>query len=129
VRRHAWDRDRVYLTAREATDARSRPAQEVLRALVAWMATLDTGRDGFGLTHADLHLGNLAVDGHAVTAFDFDDACHHWFLHDVAVAVTSMRKAAWEYSGQVDADAVEGRFLLRYLGRGVLAPVWRARLE
>jgi Ser/Thr protein kinase RdoA (MazF antagonist) len=119
----------VFATARAATEARSRPAQDALRALVEWMGKLPGDREGFGLTHADLHLGNLAVDGTVVTAFDFDDSCLHWFVHDVAVAVTSIRKAAWECPGEVDAAAVEARFLDGYFGRGVLAPIWRARTE
>lgn len=127
--RDRWDRDRVFETALQDRGGDTAPAQRVLGTLVGWMRGLACGPEVFGLTHADLHLGNLTIDGGQVTAFDFDDACHHWFLHDVAVAVTSIRKAAWEYPDRFDAAAVEARFLDGYFGRGVLGPIWRARLE
>jgi amicoumacin kinase len=127
--RASWSQDRVFATAVQASADETRPAQAALRELVAWMRGLETGRDVFGLTHADLHLGNLAVDGDRITAFDFDDACHHWFLHDVAVAVMSIRKAGWEYPDRFDAPGAEGIFLARYFDRGILGPAWRARLE
>jgi Ser/Thr protein kinase RdoA (MazF antagonist) len=128
--RPRWDQDRVFQMAREAGDARTAPAQTALRALVGWMQGLDRGPGAFGLTHADLHLGNLTVDADGqVTAFDFDDSCQHWFVHDLAVAVTSIRKADWEYPGRFDAAAVERRFVERYFAAGVLDGGWRARLE
>jgi amicoumacin kinase len=132
--RRAWDEDRVFETALQASAPETQPAQEQLRLLVAWMRRLPRSPDSFGLTHADLHLGNLTVHGAGaaedqVTAFDFDDACHHWFVHDVAVAVTSIRKAAWEHPGAVDAPGAEATFLDTYARREVLPPRWIDRLE
>jgi Ser/Thr protein kinase RdoA (MazF antagonist) len=127
--RSAWDRDRVFQTAEAASANDVIEAREALADLVAWMRGLPTDRACFGLTHADLHLGNLNVADGVVTAFDFDDACHHWFIHDVAVAVTSIRKAAWEHPGRFDAQAAEARFLACYFAQAALAPHWRARLE
>ncbi len=124
-----WDEDRVFQIALQAHDPATAPAQKALRTLVTWMQGLATGRDVFGLTHADLHLGNLSVDDDQVTAFDFDDACHHWYLHDVAVAVTSIRKAAWENPGQVDAPASEATFLTHYFARHPLPAPWPTHLE
>jgi Ser/Thr protein kinase RdoA (MazF antagonist) len=127
--RHAWDRDRVFRTAVEARDGRVTEAREALERVVGWMRTLSTEGAGFGVTHADLHLGNLNVADGVVTAFDFDDACRHWFIHDVAVAVTSIRKAAWEHPGRFDAAAAEQRFVAHYFAQGALDRAWHARLE
>jgi Ser/Thr protein kinase RdoA (MazF antagonist) len=127
--RHAWDRDRVFRTAVEAGDGRVAEARGALGQVVGWMRTLSTEAAEFGVTHADLHLGNLNVADGVVTAFDFDDACRHWFIHDVAVAVTSIRKAGWEHPGRFDAAAAEQRFVDHYFAQGALAPAWRARLE
>lgn len=115
--RREWHADRVFVTAMDATAPETRDAQRVLRDLVLWLRALPRDDRSYGLTHADLHLGNLSVtngdDAH-VTAFDFDDACVHWFAHDVAVAVTSIRKAGWEHPGRVDAEDAEARFLTAY---------------
>jgi Ser/Thr protein kinase RdoA (MazF antagonist) len=130
--RPLWHDDRVYRVAQQASDPCIGPAHELLARLGAWMHQLPTGADGFGLTHADLHLGNLSVDpaaGDAVTAFDFDDSCRHWFVHDLAVGVTSIRKAGWEAPGRFDAAAAEATFVRAYAAQQVLAPVWQARLE
>ena len=132
-RRPSWDADRVLLTALLDRSAETTWAQEALRALVAWMHGLPRTRAQFGLTHADLHVGNLAIadDGGAtvVTAFDFDDACEQFFVHDLAVGVTSLRKAAWEYPGQVDADALVPAFLDAYARAGALDESAHERLE
>jgi amicoumacin kinase len=127
--RQRWDQDQVFLTAQEDEAPETRVAQQHLRALVDWLREMDTAPDGFGLTHADLHLGNLTVENQVVTAFDFDDSCHHWFVHDLAVAVTSIRKAGWEYPGRFDPAVAESIFLERYFARGVLAGRWRPLVE
>jgi Ser/Thr protein kinase RdoA (MazF antagonist) len=127
--RRPWHGDRVFLTARQARDASVAPAQQMLGQLEAWLRSLPAEPDVFGLTHADLHLGNLNVAGGSVTAFDFDDACLHFYLHDLAVAVTSIRKAGWEHPGRFDAAAAEARFVDQYVRRGVLDRRWLGRLE
>ncbi len=47
------------------------------------------GRDAgtFSMIHADLHTGNLLVDGDRLTVIDFDDAGFGWHQYDVAVAL------------------------------------------
>jgi Ser/Thr protein kinase RdoA (MazF antagonist) len=127
--RRPWHGDRVFLTARQARDPRVAAAQEMLGQLEGWLRALPADGDGHGLTHADLHLGNLNVADGSVTAFDFDDACLHFYLHDVAVAVTSIRKAGWEHPGRFDARAAEDRFVDQYFRQGALDRRWLARLE
>jgi Ser/Thr protein kinase RdoA (MazF antagonist) len=127
--RRPWHGDRVFLTARQARDPRVAPAQAMLGRLEAWLRELPADPDAYGLTHADLHLGNLNVANGTVTAFDFDDACLHFYLHDLAVAVTSIRKAGWEHPGRFDARAAEARFVGHYFLQGTLDHRWRQRLE
>jgi Ser/Thr protein kinase RdoA (MazF antagonist) len=47
------------------------------------------GRDPatFGMIHADMHPGNLLVDGDRLTVIDFDDAGFGWHAYDIAVAL------------------------------------------
>lgn len=127
--RQRWDQDRVFVTASQDDAPETRLAQQHLGDLVGWMRGLDTAPDSFGLTHADLHLGNLNVAEEVVTAFDFDDACHHWFAHDLGVAVTSIRKAGWEHPGRFEVAAAESRFLDAYFQQGVLAARWRSLVD
>ena len=67
------------------------------------------GRDPatYGVIHADLHTGNVLLDGERLTAIDFDDAGFGWHAYDIAVALFNHRDAP-EYA------AVEAAFLRGY---------------
>jgi Ser/Thr protein kinase RdoA (MazF antagonist) len=47
-----------------------------------------SGHDRFGLTHADLRIANLLVDGDRTIVIDFDDCGLAWFMYDWATAVS-----------------------------------------
>ncbi len=55
----------------------------------------------------DLGLPSLAF-------FDLDDCYFHYFVHDLAVACTNLRKAGIETEGAVDADSLEGHLIICY---------------
>ena len=39
------------------------------------------------MIHADMHPGNILVDGDRLTVIDFDDAAWGWHAYDIAVAL------------------------------------------
>jgi Ser/Thr protein kinase RdoA (MazF antagonist) len=47
-----------------------------------------SGPGRFGLTHADLRIANLLVDGDRTIVIDFDDCGLAWFMYDWATAVS-----------------------------------------
>src|SRR6185369_13474599 len=49
----------------------------------AWRAP-----DVYSLIHADMHPGNILVDGDRLTVIDFDDAGFGWHQYDIAVVLT-----------------------------------------
>ena len=58
-------------------------------ALQTRLAAFGTGRDRFGLIHADTRLANLLVDdGGRVSVIDFDDSGFSWYLYDVGTSVS-----------------------------------------
>jgi len=59
--------------------------------MLNWLETLPKDRKNYGLVHCDLHAHNIFVtkDG-AITAFDFDDCCYHWFAYDIAIILYSV---------------------------------------
>jgi Ser/Thr protein kinase RdoA (MazF antagonist) len=67
------------------------------------LARYGQGPDRFGLTHADLRIANLLVDGDRTIVIDFDDCGLAWFMYDWATAVSFMEdhpqvpelQAAW----------------------------------
>jgi Ser/Thr protein kinase RdoA (MazF antagonist) len=56
------------------------------------LAALPTGRERFGLIHADLRLANLLVDGERTAIIDFDDCGHGWYLFDLATALSFLEE-------------------------------------
>jgi Ser/Thr protein kinase RdoA (MazF antagonist) len=67
-------------------------------------ALLRYGRDPatFSLIHADLHPGNVLVDGERLAVIDFDDAAFGWHLYDLAVALVFYQDHA-RFAGFRDA--------------------------
>ena len=69
------------------------PAKEKLFAETVALIGLRLDRFGkaperFGLTHSDMRLANLLVDGDQVKVLDFDDSGFSWRLYDAATAVS-----------------------------------------
>jgi Ser/Thr protein kinase RdoA (MazF antagonist) len=58
-----------------------------------WLTSLGTTPDCWGMIHGDLERTNFTWDGHALCVYDFDDACYHWYLADVAHALWAFRRA------------------------------------
>lgn len=52
------------------------------------LAAYGTGRDRFGLIHADLRTANLLVDGSRTAVIDFDDCGTGWFMYDLACTLS-----------------------------------------
>ena len=62
--------------------------------LHAALAGLDRGPAGYSLIHADMHPGNVLVDGDRLTVIDFDDAGWGWHEYDIAVALFYQQRSA-----------------------------------
>ncbi|MPZ33647.1 MAG: phosphotransferase [Rhodospirillales bacterium] len=55
--------------------------------LHAALARLDRPPSAYSMIHADMHPGNVLVDGGGLTIIDFDDAAWGWHAYDIAVAL------------------------------------------
>jgi Ser/Thr protein kinase RdoA (MazF antagonist) len=85
----------------------------------------------FGLTHNDLHTGNMLVDGDTLTVLDFDVCTRHWFVLDVAIALFH---PIWDHrhrpADEINAFAqrLTRLFMAGYCREYALDPVWIERL-
>lgn len=124
--------------------------------VVEWLAARSMTLSSWGLIHGDFERTNFVIDSGGLGIFDFDDACYHWYLADVAHALWAFRHAPprdrdrflrWfveSYSDHctLEADVREqlswfvrlrslSLFVLRLQGdaRSVPDERWRARLR
>jgi len=79
------------------------------------LAAYGTGKDRFGLIHADMRLGNLLVDGDRVTLIDFDDCGFCWFAYDFAAAISF-------HETHADIPALKAAWLAGYQKIRALSP-------
>lgn len=103
----------------------SEKAKLRLGALIERIKALPITKETFGLIHSDLHQGNFFVHYNLVTAFDFDDCCYQYFVHDIAIALYyALRRG---YNGMNQKDFVG--YFLKHLMKGYqlensLSPQW-----
>jgi Ser/Thr protein kinase RdoA (MazF antagonist) len=89
----------------------------LLRQQISWIQRLSRSDRTFSLTHADLQISNIHVIDSGLPSlafFDLDDCCFHYFVHDLAVACTQLRKAGIETAGAVDAASLEEHLITCY---------------
>ena len=60
---------------------------DVRSRLHAALGRLDRQPAVWSMIHADMHPGNVLVDGDGLTVIDFDDAAWGWHAYDIAVAL------------------------------------------
>ncbi len=83
-------------------------SRRALEALVARLSGLPTSPDVFGWIHQDFAPQNFHFDPVVgVTAFDFGNACRHWFVHDLVVSLSVLRRRA---GGTALDDALLGGY-------------------
>lgn len=100
----------------------------VTAALWRRLGEYGLGPNRYGLIHADMRLGNLLVEGDAVSLIDFDDCGLCWFTYDFAAAISFHEthetipalKAAWLDSYQAvrrleaeDIASIDSMVMLR----------------
>jgi Ser/Thr protein kinase RdoA (MazF antagonist) len=67
-------------------DARGQMHERLMR--------LSRAPSAYSLIHADMHPGNIVVDGDRLTVIDFDDAGFGWHQYDIAVVLTYWQSKA-----------------------------------
>ena len=73
----------------------------------ATLSALSRDPSVYSLIHADMHPGNILVDGKRLTVIDFDDAGFGWHQYDIATALTY-----WQ--GKPNAAQIDRAFFAGY---------------
>jgi amicoumacin kinase len=62
--------------------------------LTRWLEAIPVTTESWGLIHGDFERTNFVLDeGGALRVYDFDDACYHWYVADIANALWVFRNA------------------------------------
>jgi Ser/Thr protein kinase RdoA (MazF antagonist) len=81
--------------------------REARARMHAWLSGLSREPAAYSLIHADMHPGNILVDGDRLVVIDFDDAGFGWHQYDIAVVLTY-----WQ--SKPNAAAIERAFIGGY---------------
>ena len=94
--RHALDADGLmgeapfwgpFWSAAVLTPAQQEHFRTLRETLYAILSRLPRDPNGYSLIHADLHPGNVVVNGDRLHIIDFDDAAFGWHAYDFAIAL------------------------------------------
>ncbi|QQZ10295.1 phosphotransferase enzyme family protein [Heyndrickxia vini] len=84
VSRHHWDANDL-LDFEKYYGKEESQLLEHAKNVVQEIKQLTKSKDNYGLIHSDIHHGNFFYDGEMIHVFDFDDACYHYFVSDIAI--------------------------------------------
>lgn len=95
--RHTWDYE-TSLGSRPiwgrwqdgmgVTPARERVLERMSAVIGRRLERFGKPRERFGLTHADIRLANLLIEGEHTRVIDFDDCGFSWYLYDLGTALS-----------------------------------------
>ncbi len=85
------------------------------------LAAYGTGKDRYGLVHADTRLANLLVHDGAVSVIDFDDSGFSWYLYDLGTAVSF-------FEHEPTVPALVDSWLTGYRGHGEISAADEAEI-
>jgi amicoumacin kinase len=83
--RQHWQQDEVFQTIEEYLPRQQTSIWREYDSLMDWLAVRPVDESAFGLIHGDVGTTNFLCHDETITLFDFDDACYHWFLYDLAI--------------------------------------------
>jgi Ser/Thr protein kinase RdoA (MazF antagonist) len=95
--RHTWDYETAFGSRptwgrwRDGlgmTPAREKPLARMCEVIGRRLERYGKQRERFGLTHADIRLANLLIEGERTKVIDFDDCGFSWYLYDLGTALS-----------------------------------------
>ncbi len=92
-RRPSWtEQDTTCCDDTRLASAETEARREHVR-VAEWLASRGATAQSWGLIHGDFGRTNFRLDGNTVHVYDFDDACYHWYMADIAHALWAFRHA------------------------------------
>lgn len=86
-RRFLWEEDDLFRNIERYLPKSEGIVWAEYSRLMEWLRAYPRNRDTFGLIHGDFGPTNFLDKNGALTVFDFDDCCYHWYAYDLAVTI------------------------------------------
>jgi Ser/Thr protein kinase RdoA (MazF antagonist) len=86
-RRFRWEEDDLFRNIGRYLPQSEEIVWAELSRLIEWLCAYPRDRETFGLIHGDFGPTNFRCRNRALTVFDFDDCCYHWYAYELAVTI------------------------------------------
>lgn len=92
--RWKWKDEILFRQAEKLIPPDDTESREEIKELFHLCEHLNTSAEEFGLIHADHAAQNFRYDAdkNCVTVFDFGNCCYHWFIADLAISLSTVRR-------------------------------------
>lgn len=130
-RRWSWRNEVFILHAPELIPADDIESHRELERVLRRLDDVPADDDTFGMIHADFAPQNFHYDpAIGITTFDFGNCCYHWYLSDIAISLSVLRRYPEHERGLYREWIIEG-YRSRYpLADELLAEIsWFIRLR
>lgn len=93
-KRWQWKDEILIARAEQLIPSEDKASLKEFREVMDSCRSLPQSSAEFGLIHADHAPQNFryAPQGKQITAFDFGNCCYHWFVSDLAIALSTVRR-------------------------------------
>ena len=100
--RWQWNNEILFRHSEKLIPSDDTESRKVISKIFDQCSKLNTRNTEFGLIHADHAPQNFRYDAerNLVTAFDFGNCCYHWFIADLAISLSLIKKCAEYYDSQ-----------------------------
>lgn len=114
-KRWSWESEILIEQAEGLIPKEDSKSREEFREVISNCKSLPKSPNDFGLIHADHTPQNFRYDPETdrITAFDFGNCCYHWYVADLAVSLSTVRRK--KNRDEIRAGFLEGYSLVRDL--------------
>ncbi|MGZ3808704.1 MAG: phosphotransferase enzyme family protein [Bacteriovorax sp.] len=93
-KRWDWDQEHLIINAETLIPKNDQKSLQIFRDLVFECRRFEKTIENFGMIHADLAPQNFQFNPKTmkIKAIDFDNCCYHWYLSDLAISLSTVRR-------------------------------------
>ena len=93
-KRWQWDKEILFAQADQLIPKSDLESRNEFAEVMALCQDLEKTQENFGLIHADHAPQNFRYEPltNKITAFDFGNCCYHWFVADLAISLSTVRR-------------------------------------